>query len=482
MDRMKIRISLFVLLLMAGAGSLLAQQQWSLEQCIEYARQNNLDVKQSQYNVQLAELTERGSKLSRMPSLNASFNGSANYGRSINPTTNTFESEENFGGSGGLQANFLLYDGNRINNQVKQSKIDAQAARLDADAALNDISLSIAQAYLSILLAEEQLSNARQRIQLSELQLDQAQRQIEAGTLPENDRLDFLAQIALDQQTIIETENLVEINYLNLKQLMQIDPEVDFQIQSLAQITIPENAAPSAYMTDEVYQTALQTQPQIQASDLRIQSAELDARIARSGYLPQIALFANLNTRYNNLTIDRTRGDEIVNAVDNPVLIDGSPATLTFFQPSIENAPNMTFFDQMSNFFGQTFGFSIQVPIYNRHQNIIAVERAEVAALNQQVVNRQLRQQLKTDVQRAVTNARASERALEASRLSLEAAEAAFENAQSRYDLGAINSLEYTTARNNFDQADINYTRARYQYLFDLKVVDFYYGRELTLN
>ncbi len=479
---MRRKITLLFFSLLACAGLATAQDVWTLEQCVEYARQNNLSVKQAQYNIQLADLTERGNKLSRLPSLNASFNGSANYGKSINPTTNTFESEENFGGSGALQANFLVYDGNRVNNQVEQSKINAQAARLDADATVNDISLQIASAYLSILLAEEQLANARERVALSELQLQQADQQIAAGTLPENDRLDFVAQIARDQQTIIENENLVEINYLNLKQLMQIDPEVDFQIERIDDVDIPEDAAPAAFQTDEVYSTALQTQPQIEANELRVRSAELDARIARSGYRPQIALFANLNTRYNNLTTDLTRGEEVIREVTNPVLINGEASSLTFFQPTVIDAPKMGFFDQMNNFFGQQFGFSFSLPIYNRHQNIIAVERAEVATLNQQVISRQAREQLKTDVQRSVTNARASERAYAAAERSLEAAQAAFQNAQTRYDLGAINSLEYTTARNTYDLAEIELTRAKFQYIFDLKVVDFYLGRELRLD
>jgi outer membrane protein len=110
------------------------------------------------------------------------------------------------------------------------------------------------------------------------------------------------------------------------------------------------------------------------------------------------------------------------------------------------------------------------------------VERARITALNQEVINRQMRQQLKTDVQTAVTNAKASKRNLEAARLSMEAAQAAFDNAQNRFELGAINSLEYTTARNNLDQAQVTLTQAKYQYLFDLKVVDFYLGRELTLD
>ncbi len=478
------KIATITLTFAAMFNSISAQNTWSLERCIQYARKNSLTIKQAQYDVRNAELTLKGAQLERLPNVNGNFSSSWNLGKNIDPTTNTFVNTRLFGGNGSVTGSLLIFDGNRINTAIKQSKTDLRAFKLEADAQANDISLQIAQAYLAILLAQEQLDNAQAQLELSQEQLDQIDKQIRAGTVPENDRLDFLAQIARNRQTIVEASNQVEINYLRLKNLMEIDPSTDFEIQGLETVEIPEDANPGIYQTPEVYQAALQTQPQIEAGQLRLESAELSARLARSNIFPRLSVFGQLNTNYSNQQLDLADiPTEIVPSDPAPVLIDGTPADIAFFREQpVTQPPIMPFFKQVKNNFGQAFGFSLQVPIYNNHQNIISVERARISALNQEVVNRQLRQQLKTDVQTAVTNAKASERSLDAAQRSLEAAQAAFDNAQNRFELGAINSLEYTTARNNLDQAQVLLIQAKYQYLFDLKVVDFYLGRELTLD
>lgn len=476
------QFTLITLLVVAVVSAGRGQETWSLEKCVNFAQQNSLRVKQARYNVQLSELSLRGTQLSRLPSVNANLSGGYNFGKSINPTTNQFESNRNFSGQGSISAGIILFDGLRINNTARQNRLDIQASELDAQTEINTISLQVAQAYLNILLAEEQLVNARNQLQLSQAQLEQANRQIAAGTLPENNRLDFQAQIARNEQTIIEAENLLDINYLNLKQLMEIDPNTDLQIERPARVEIPSDANPDLFQTNQVFASALNTQPQIRAGEMRLESANVQEKIARSGAMPRLTLFGNLNTRFFNLTKDLTRGEQIIQSFESPVLINGEPATVTFYQSSIINAPNMSFFDQLNNFFGQGVGFQLSVPIYNNHQNLIAVERARVNALNQAVINRQTQQQLKTDVQRAVANAKASRRSMEAAERTRVAASAAFENAQRRFELGAINSLEFTTARNNLDQAEVEITRAKFQYLFDLKVVDFYLGKELRID
>jgi outer membrane protein len=476
-------ITLAVVFLTLSARS---QEAWSLERCVNYARQNSLTVKQARYDVAQAELTEKLNKFSRLPNLNANLSGGWNFGKNINPTTNQFDSDQSFNGNGSVSSGVILFDGFRINNSIKQSKLDVQAARLDAEAAVNDISLLVAQAYLSILLAEEQLDNAHTRLQLSQQQLDQTNKQIAAGVLPENNRLDFEAQVALDQQTIVEAENQVETNYLTLKQLMEIDPNTDIRIET-PEVIIPDDVDPDIYQTNEVFAAALQTQPQIEAGLLRHESAALQEKIARSGIMPQISVGANINTRYSSLATDPAKADFsdaklVPEDMATPAIINGERTDITFFNLQGVEVPDMTFFDQLNNFLGQNVGFQVSVPLYNNHTNKIAMERAKINALNQEVVNRQIRQQLKTDVQRAVADAKAAKRSMEAARRSIDAAQAAFENAQKRYDLGAINSLEFTTARNNLDQAQIQLTQSRYQYLFNLKVVDFYLGRELRLD
>ena len=484
------RITLLLFgLALAVTSAVNAQNTWPLEKCIEYAQQNNLSTKQAQYNIQDAQLLEKLNEFSRLPNLNARTSIGYQFGRTIDPTTNTFNNERIGFNSFSLDAGMTVYGGNRINNSIKQSRKDLAAARLDAQATVNDISLNIASAYLSILLAEEQLQNARTRLELSREQLEQTDKLIQAGSLPPNDRLDFLAQMALDEQAIVDAQNLVAIGYLNLKQLMEVDPNEDIKIVRPESIDIPASADPRAYRLDEVYTNALQTQPQIRAADLRLESAQIQEDIARSSMLPTLSIFASLNSNYssgfkdfNNPNLDNAEFVLEPAQFAEPVQIDGMDVTLREYNLEGITFPNQAYTDQINENFGQTIGASLSIPIYNNHSNRIQMERARLNALNTEVVNRQQRQQLKTDVQRAIADARAARESYFAAQRSVDAAEAAFENAEKRFELGAINTLEYTTARNNLDRARVDLIRSNYHYIFNLKTVDFYLGRPITLD
>lgn len=477
---MLVRITLLLSgLVLFAAQAVHAQNTWPLEKCIQYAQQNNLSTKQAQYNIQDAQLVEKLNQFSRLPNVSARASAGYQFGRTIDPTTNSFNNQRIGFNSFAIEAGLTIYDGSRITNSVKQSKKDLEAARLDAQATTNDISLNIASAYLSILLAEEQLANARKRLELSQEQLQQTDKLIQAGSLPPNDRLDFLAQIALDEQAIVESQNMVAIGYLNLKQLMEVDPNEDIRIVRPESIDVPAGADPRAYRLDEVYTAALQTQPQIRAADLRLESAQIQEDIARSGMLPTLSVFASLNTNYSSAfqapIIGPTSSMETV-------YINGMPVDIEFRGEGPIDFEQVSYSDQINENFGQTVGASLRIPIYSNHSNRIQMERARLNALNTEVVNRQQRNQLKTDVQRSIADARAARESYFAAQRSVDAAQAAFDNAEKRFQLGAINTLEYTTARNNLDRAQVDLIRSKYQYIFNLKTVDFYLGRPITLD
>ncbi len=463
---------------------LTAQKVWTLEECILYAQQNSLISKQAQYNTRLAELQLKQDRFQRLPNLNANTNLNWQFGRTVDPTTNLFVSQDVFSNSVGLNTNIPIFTGLQINRSVKQSRLNLEAAELEGEASLNDLALQVAAAYLNILLSEEQVENATRQLELSQNQLDQTLKQIASGALADNERYEFEAQLARSEQTLVVAQNTVEQNYLTLKQFLELDPTTQMEIVA-PEVETPD-ADPYAFGVNEVYQTALTTQPDIRANDLRYEASALGEKIARGSMWPSLSFFGQLNSFYSdqgrNLT-DPIITDLPPEAVTSPVLINGVDANLTQFVPQQEvTFPNRDYLGQIGDNFGQSFGLGLQVPIYNRHVNNIAAERARITALNQQVTNRQRRQQLKTDVDRAVQNARASLESFQAAERSLESARIAYENAEKRFELGSINSYEFTNARNNFDQAQISYTQSRYQYIFDLKTVDFYLGRPLSLD
>lgn len=461
--------------------SLQAQEVWDLEKCVQFAQQNSLQVKQSNLAVRNANLAQKQAEFDRYPTLNGSGGANASFGRTIDPATNQFVSQNFVSNSFSLNAGVTVYNGGRITNTISRSRLDAQAAKKDAEAAVNDLSLSVASAYLSILLAEEQLETAQQRLNVSQEQLERTDRLIQAGALPKNDRLDFVAQIARDEQTIVNARNSVQINYLNLKQLMELAPDFELTIEEPT-LGIAENTSPLVDDLRTVYNQALGTQPQIQAGELRTQSAQLDIEIARSGKLPSISLFGNVNTFWSSAAKDFVPTGEFGKPDEGQILLaDGNILDILVPNPEFEGN-NIPYFTQLSNNFGQGLGVNINVPIFNQYRNDINVQRAELGVQQQAVQNEQVKQQLKTNIQRSIADARAAEKSLEAAERTIEATRQAYENAQKRFDLGAINAFELTTAKNNFDNAEIDLISAKYQYIFNIKVVEFYQGKALSLE
>ncbi len=439
------KILTLLFLLSCSVMMLQAQEAWSLEKCVNHARQNSLNVKQAQYGILDSELANKQARMNRLPNLSASVRGGYQFGRTIDPTTNEFKNESIGFNGFGVDGGITLFAGNTINNSIKQSKFDVEAAKLDAAAVSNDIALQVASSYLSILLAEEQLENAKVRIQLSEAQLAQTDKLIQAGSLPANDRLDFVAQIAREQQAIIEADNLVNINYLTLKQLLELDPNIDLRIVR-PQVLVPA-ANPNAFTLTDVYNTALSSQPQIAAGEMRIKSAELGERLAYGQGFPTLSAFAGLSSNYSSLARDF-----------------------------------LSYSEQIEQNFGQYAQLSLNIPIYSNHRNRVGLDRARLNSLNIEVQNKQAKNLLKTNVQRSIADARAAKESYAAAERSEEAANAAYLNAQRRFELGAINSLEFTTASNNLNQAKVSLIQAKYQYLFNLKVVDFYMGKTIKID
>lgn len=457
------------------------QETWSLEKCIEYAKDNSLAIKTAKYTVVDAQLSEKQARLQRMPFVSGRGSFGQQFGRTIDPTTNTFRNQRIGFNSWGVDANITLFDGGRIHNQVKQSELDVQAARMSEMVQTNDLGLNIANTYLQILNAQEQFANAEIRLNLSKEQLSRTDKLIDAGTLPANDRLDILAQIALNEQQIIQAQNAVEINYLSLYQLLELEIGKEFLVEKPA-IVIPENDGLDKIAFQNVYNTALTTQPQIQLDELRVQSAELGVNLAKANMYPSLSLFGGLSTNWSSAAQTFDAENAIFDFGDGaPVLVNGIPAEVS--QLELTNAPfsDVSYFDQLDQNFGQNFGISLNVPIYSRGINKIAVERAELGILNAGLNSQQNRQALKTEVQTAIANARAAKLTLAAAQKTVDANIRAYENAQKRFDLGSINTFDLTTAKNNLDSSEVDVVVAKYEYLFRLKIVDFYLGKPLKL-
>ena len=476
-----VKTTFSVLLLFIFWGGLTAQETWSLERCITYAQDANFSVQQAKANVKVALLSEKQAKANRLPNVSINSNLGEQFGRTIDPTTNQFNTTGIGYNSLSLNASIPLFNGGQIHNAVKQANWDAKAALEDAAQTANTLALQVAQAYLNILLTTEQQESADRRVVQSQRQLDVTLKLIEAGTVPVADKFNIQAQIARDEQTAVGAQNSVELAYLNLKQLLQLEPDFDIAIER-PQITTPADANPDNYTLQPVYEAALQTQPNIQAAAFRIKSAEAAVPLARSDYFPSISLFGSLSSNYSSLGRDFANGTLARTELTpkTTVLVNDVPVSI---QQEIEiyNYPKSTYFDQLDQNFGQGIGIQLSIPIYQNGRVRLNVERARLGIVNARLQENQTRQQLKNDIQTAIANARSARKQLDASQRTFVAMQTAFGNTEKRHQLGAVNTLELTTAKTNLDNAENDLIVARYDYLFKLKILDFYQGKELKL-
>ena len=473
----------FLALLLTALMSNFAQAQevWGLEQCITYGQDANLTLRQAKANVKVALLSEKQAKANRLPNVSANTSLGEQLGRRIDPTTNLFINTGFRYNSFGVSAGMPIFNGGQIHHGIKQANWDAKAAVADADQSASNLALQIAQAYLNVLLAEEQLESAKRRVTQSERQLAATQKLIDAGTVPEADKFNIEAQIALDDQAGVMAQNRVDLAYLALKQLMQLEPDYPLTIER-PDFTIPADANPENYTLPTIYSSALETQPNVKAASFRIKSAEVGVPLAKSAYYPTVSIFGSLSTNFSSQAFDFSNGTLVGTELSDPItlILNGQPVTI---QQEIETFEyqRTKYFTQLDQNFGQGYGLQVNIPIYQNGRTRLNVERARLNVETARLQENQTLQQLKNDIQTAIANARSARKQLEAAQRTFTSMQAAFSNTEKRHNLGAVNTLELTTARTNLDNAENDLLVARYDYLFRLKIIDFYQGKELKM-
>ncbi len=480
--------NIFTIVMIVGIGATSYSQGsiWSLERCVNYSQQNNLNIQQSSIAVKQAELSLESNKREFYPTLNGSVSYGFNSGRSIDPTTNDFVAQSIHTNGVSLSAGALVYSGGRVSSQIAQNEYNIQAAKLDVESTKNDIGLQVARGYLQILLAEEQLANSQVNLKQLNDQLAQTNKLIRAGTLPANNRLDIEAQIAASEQTLVANQNTVDIAYLSLKLLLQLEPNTPFQVEKPTDLEIPSSDQLAALSVNGIYELALQNQPNIAAGDLRTKSAEKSIDIAKSALYPTVTVGGGLSTNYSNIGIDAANPDVIFagnDTINTEIIANGQSTMVGIVSPNFNvSFPKANYFQQFGNNLSGFVGIQVNIPIYNGGQTNISIEQAKLGVINTQYTNRIMRQNLKADVLRALADAKAASKQLEAAEKSVAAQQAAFENTKKRFDVGTANSFEFNTSRNNLEGAKALYVLAKYDYIFKLKILDFYQGKPLNLK
>ncbi len=456
--------------------SLQGQDSWSLERCIHHALEHSLSIEQSKLTLASNKIQLKQSKAARYPNLNGGIGFFEQFGRTIDPTTNSFANKKIGSSNFNLSSGVVLFNAGRINNTIRQAQINLESATWDAKGVANDLALNVALVYLQILFAEDQVDNTKSKLAIAKAQLKRTQALIKSGSLAKNEALNFEAQLATSEQSLIIAENTLSNAYLQLKQMLRLDTEDEIQIErpdvSLGQVD------PDQFNTERVYQKALMAQPNIKASEHRIKSSVVGKKIAKSQLYPSLSLSGSFSSNVSTLSrkLDGTR----IISTTQPVKINGNPASLEIPQ-LIPNFIDNPFGDQLTENFGQSIGLRLNIPIYQNGRTTASIQQSEIRVLQTKVANEQIKQKLKSDIQKSITDAQSAKRQYTAAEKSAKATQAVFENTQKKFDIGAASSFELTTSKTNADVAQSQFTSSKYNYLFKLKIIDYYLGKPIKL-
>jgi outer membrane protein len=448
-----------------------AQEKLNLEACVQTAWNNSLSVRQSEISQKQALLQKRQAYWARFPSASANVQEAVNAGRSIDLTSYQFVNQVMNSTNFGLNLSMPLYSGFQLKNNLEKTQIDAQATDQDLAQTRRDLALAVSQAYLSVLLAEENAEIFTKQLELSQAQLARTQKLIDAGTLPENTRYDLEAQIARDEQNTLNGENNIRLAYLNLKTIMNYGLEKELKIEKVT-VVIPEKVEKVGF--EQVYNEAQASQPNLVAAQLREKSAEMSVEIAKGALQPTISAYANLSTNFSSTGTYFT-GDTIYATQNLNINLGGQSVNLQIPQ-AIPERKSSPFFKQLGSNFTQAIGVRAQVPIFNGFQTRINIERAKLSQQTAALNTMQVKNRLQSDIQKAILEADAAERRLKAAEKTLKATQNSVDNSRKRFDAGLVNMFEYLSVQNTLISAQSNLAQARYDYLFKLKVIDFYRG------
>lgn len=428
-----------------------AQEQLSIRDAIQRAVENNLQVKQAEFQYALADQDLKQSKMNFYPTVNAMLSGSKNWGLFFNSDVGQLTTESANNVNGGLNANVNLFQGFMRVRQVAANRHQLMADASNIDKTKNDLTLAVATKYLECLTNLDLLTASEQQLSLSEEQLTVAEANFEVGNNTLADLSQAKSQVATDELNVTTAQNAYDLAILDLKQLMEVNPAVDLRLikPNIAEFENTENV----YSAAQVYEEAASIYPDVRMAREQTQVAERNIAIAKSAYYPTVSLGGNLGTNYSSAI------------------------------PDLEiNSPVMRFGKQLQRNFAQSVGVTINIPIFNNLQTKINVNRARISYQNA-LVNEQLtNNNLSKIINQAVLDLRSAEKRLYSTETAFTSAKDAFEVIEQRFEVGLANSIELFTAQTNRNKAEFDYIQSRYDLIFRSKVIDFYLGKTIAFG
>lgn len=467
-----------------------ASDNWDLRHCIEHALQFNISIKQADIQARIAALQAKQAKYNIYPSVNANSGTGVRFGRSIDPTTNVFSTSQFLYQNFGANAGFQLYNYGKLRNAVQMAQFNAQAALQDVAKASNDISFNVATYYLQVLAAKEQVKISEVQLAQTQNQLEITRKRVDAGVLPELNQAEVESQLATDSSNYYTAKGNYETNLLNLRGLLNLDVDVLFGIETPSVDQIPIESF-AELQPNLVYESALQLQPQQKANEFRIKAAQKNVQVSRALMYPTLSLGGNLSTNFSNSfkTLSGisfqgygpiTGAEPIVNISNVNYYVQSPVYKVSQKSRSFSDLWN-GWGDQLSNNFGQNVGISLSIPIFNNFSARTSYQTAQLNVKAAQLQKESADLTLRQNIYTAYTNAVTALQKFNAGKKQVESAQKAYDFAMKRYEVGLLSSLDLITNQNNLLRAKITQLTNQYDYVFKMKLLEFYKGKGMKL-
>lgn len=456
-----------------------SQDNWSLEKCISHALDNNITIKQQELYAKSYEVNKMQSILNLLPSLNASGAYSASSGRALDQSTYQFTTQSVNSINAQLSTNLTIFNGLQKINTIRQNKYNLLASLKDLEKLRNDISLNVAAAYLQILFNMELVQVAKNQVGVTQLQVDRTSKLVDAGSLPMGNLLEIQSQQASEELQLINYQNSLDISYLTLSQILELDSVGSFKIlvPDFAKIGEDEITA----TVNQIFQDALICLPQIQSSEYKLKSARSALAISQGASSPRIFVQGSYGSIYSDTYTKYTNGlpEEILSGyTKNP---DGTQKDIVYSQLQTRISADYPLSMQFKDNASTTLTVGASIPIFNGWMIRSNISNSKINVLNSEYALDITKKQLYKDIQQAYADATAALKKYRSSDKALAAMNLSYKYTEQKFEVGLVNTVDYYTAKNQLAKTQSDLLQAKYDYIFRSRILDFYRGRPLKL-
>lgn len=450
------------------------QHKYTLQQCVDVAIENNLDVKNAEFKMQSSNVYAQQAKASVIPSVSANITHGINQGRSINPYTNSYIDQQITAAQYNLGAGVVLWNGSSIQNSIKQNNLNVEAGKKDLEQAKNDLTVNVILAYLQVLSNNDQLKLAMEQALVSQKQVERLELLNKDGAIAPATFYDQKGQLGNDELNVIATKNALETSKLALVQLMNIPYSSDMQLEPVNKDELIKYTEP----IEEIAALASQQLALVKAAELRKKSAAKAVDVAKGQMMPTLSLNGNLGTNYSNAATTLQYVNTTDVATNNYVLINNTKTTVYTPQDNY-NTQKISYGNQWKNNLNSYIGLGLQIPIFNAAR---LRSQVKLAKINEQQINIQsqtINIRLRQSIEQAYINMNTAYERFQMLQQQVKDYAESFRAATIKFEAGSITSVDYIIAKNNADRANTNLIASKYDYILKTKILDYYQGKNL---